>query len=163
MTYAIPGRRRGLRAASAVGAVSLGLLALSACEKPTPLTTVTVGDTTVTTEAACYEDGDKLAQKKFGKCLEKKAEESITVEAGEKIRFGVEPAMAETGWMLFVNGQPVLPEPVDQTYRSFPGDAFFQQQGGAGGGEPQKTQVSVVETKDGDVYGVWHLRIERAG
>ena len=44
----------------ALGAVSAGLLVLSACDKPTPLATVTVGDNSVHTEASCYNDGNAL-------------------------------------------------------------------------------------------------------
>lgn len=163
MTYAIPGTRRGLRSATALGAVSLGLLAATACEKPTPLATVTVGSDTVTTEAACYEDGEAIRQSKVQDCLGKKAGKSIEVARGDKIRFGVEPGMADTGWMLFVNGQPALPEPIDTTYYSFPGDAFFQSQDPGGqGGTGKKAQVSIVETAKGKVKGVWHVNVERA-
>ncbi|HBF81590.1 MAG TPA: DUF2771 domain-containing protein, partial [Streptomyces sp.] len=35
---------KGRRIGVALGAVSAGLLVLSACDKPTPLATVTVGD-----------------------------------------------------------------------------------------------------------------------
>lgn len=164
MNNAISDSRRGLRTATAIGAVSLGLLALSACEKPTPLTTVTVGTDTVNTEAACYAHGDPIESSEAKKCLEKKAEQSISAGKGDKIRFGVEPDMAETGWMLFIDGRPVLPEPIDKTYYSFPADAFFQQSSQPGRPSqkpPKSVQVSVVETADGEFHGVWQLRVER--
>ena len=40
------------RAAATIGAISLGLVALTACDKPTAQATVTVGTRTVTAEAA---------------------------------------------------------------------------------------------------------------
>jgi hypothetical protein len=161
MTYAIPGSRRG-RATAAAGAVCLALLTLSACEKPTPMTVVTVGSDSVNTEAACYGHGGDLSEKEMESCLGKKASVTAVVGSGEQIRFGVEPDVADTGWLLFVDGQPVLPEPLKDTYQSFPGDAFFQQSGEQGQGAPKKNaQVSIVETSGGKAKGVWHVRVER--
>ncbi|RLL67432.1 DUF2771 domain-containing protein [Streptomyces sp. Z26] len=164
MTIAISGSRRGrvLRAATAVGSVTLGLLALSACEKPTPLATVTVNGETVTAEAACYEDGKTIAEAEAKKCADKKAEKTISVGPGDKIRIGVEPDMAEEGWMLFVNDQSVLPKPTEKTYYSFPGDAFFQKQGATGQPEPtEDARISVIMTKGGDFKGAWHIKAEQ--
>ncbi|MFE0201307.1 DUF2771 domain-containing protein, partial [[Kitasatospora] papulosa] len=90
MTVAfLSGKRR--RAAAALGAVSAGLLVLSACDKPTPLATVTVGTTSVHTEAACYNDGRAIKESQIQDCLNEKAEKSITVAPDDKIRFGVDP------------------------------------------------------------------------
>lgn len=151
-----------LRTATALGTVTLGLLALSACEKPTPLATVTVGGETVTAEAACYEDGKTIGEAEAKKCADAKAEKKITVGHGDKIRIGVEPEMAEEGWMLFVNDQSVLPEPTDKTYYSFPGDAFFQKQGPTGQAEPTKdAEISIVMTKDGNFKGAWHIEAKQ--
>jgi len=38
------------RAATTIGAIGLGLVALTACDKPTPMATVTVGTKSVTAE-----------------------------------------------------------------------------------------------------------------
>lgn len=164
MSYAFSVSRRGLRTAAALGAAALGLLVTTACEKPTPLMTVTVGSDTVTTEAACYADGEALKQSSFKKCLNEKADESIEVGYGDKIRIGVEPETADKGWTLLVNGRRALPEPIDTTYHSFPGDVFFQRsaqpRSGAGGGADE-AKVSVVAMGDGKVYGIWHVKAER--
>lgn len=166
MTNAIPGSRRGrgraFRTVTALGTVTLGLLALSACEKPTPLATVTVGGETVTAEAACYEDGETIEESTAQKCADEKPEKTISVGQGDKIRIGVEPEMAEQGWMLFVNDQSVLPKATDKTYYSFPGDAFFQQQSENGQSVPTKdAQISIVMTKDGKFKGAWHIKAKQ--
>ena len=154
--------RRTIRTATAIGAVSLGLIALSACEKPTPRATATVGSTTISTEASCYDDGKTIPQDEVRKCLSKKAEKTISVGTGEKLRIGVEPDMAENGWLVFVNGQPALPDPVKKTYYSFPGEAFFQSQSPQGQpSAPKKsTQISIVEADGSDFKGVWHLKLK---
>ncbi|GAB2834568.1 DUF2771 domain-containing protein [Streptomyces daliensis] len=159
MSYAIS--RRGVRTATAIGAVSLGLLALSACEKPTPVATATVNGDSVTTEAACYNDGKAIPQGEAKKCLSKKAEKTVTVGLGDKLRVGVEPDMAEDGWLLFVNGQPALPDPIKKTYYTFPGDAFFQQQSAGGQATSTDTaQVSIVVADGSEFKGIWHLKLK---
>jgi hypothetical protein len=142
--------------------VSLGLLALSACEKPTPVATATVNGTSVSLEASCYNDGNTVPSGEVKSCLSKKPEKSVKIGAGDKLRVGVDPEMAESGWLLFVNGQPALPSPVKKTYYSFPGEAFFQQQSQTGGQGPAKktAQVSIVTTDGSSFKGVWHLKLD---
>ena len=61
-------RRR--RALAAAGAVSAGVLVLSACDKPTPLATVTVGTSSVHSEATCGgESGETVKTADLPKCL----------------------------------------------------------------------------------------------
>ncbi|NGO69243.1 DUF2771 domain-containing protein [Streptomyces boncukensis] len=154
-------RTRTLRTATALGAVSLGLLALSACEKPTPRATATVGSSTISTEASCYRDGKTIPQKEARKCLSEKTDKTISVGSGDKLRIGVEPDMAEKGWLVFVNGRPLLPDPMKKTYYSFPGEVFFQQQGAQGQMTTKKsTQISIVEADGGDFKGVWHIKLK---
>ncbi|NLU70969.1 DUF2771 domain-containing protein [Streptomyces sp. HNM0574] len=159
MSYAIS--RRGVRTATAVGAVSLGLLALSACEKPSPMATATVNSTSVSTEAACYNDGDTIAQSEAKSCLSKEAEKSVTAGPGDKVRIGVEPDVAEGGWLLFIDGQPVLPEPIKKTYYTFPGEAFFQSQTPTGQAQKKDSaQVSIVQADGSQFKGIWHLKLK---
>ncbi|MEV4440135.1 DUF2771 domain-containing protein [Streptomyces sp. NPDC049577] len=153
----IRGKRR--RAAAAVGAVAFGLVALSACDKPTPLATVTVGSTTVTTEAACYNDGDAIETSKVASCLK---EEGKTVKASmeDKIRFGVDTKIADEGWTIFINGSPAEPEPNKKTYRTIPASAFFA--GGQGEAAARTTKVSIVEATTGKALGVWNFTLEKS-
>lgn len=159
MSYAIS--RRSARTATAAGAVTLGLLALSACEKPSPVVTATVNDTSVTTEAACYNDGKTIGRGEAQKCLSEKPEETMTVTPGDKVRIGVEPEAGENGWLLFIDGRPALPEPIKKTYYTFPGDAFFQSQDPTGQGAKKKSaQISIVEADGSQFKGIWHLKLK---
>ncbi|MGW5275054.1 DUF2771 domain-containing protein [Streptomyces sp. NPDC004044] len=149
---------KGRRIGVALGAVSAGLLVLSACDKPTPLATVTVGDTSVSTEASCYNDGDALKDSQVKACLNKKAEKSVKVAMDDKVRFGVDPEIADNGWTLFINGQQAEQEPYKKTYRSIPGSAFFSSQTG---GTTNKTQISIVETDGKKLTGIWHFELKK--
>ncbi|ARF74271.1 DUF2771 domain-containing protein [Kitasatospora albolonga] len=148
---------KGRRIGVALGAVSAGLLVLSACDKPTPLATVTVGTASVNTEAACYNDGDPIKESLIQGCLNKKADKVVEVAMDDQVRFGVDPEIAENGWTLFINGQQAEPEPFKKTYRTIPGSAFFASQTG----EPSsKTNVSIVET-DGKLTGIWQFEFKK--
>ncbi|MBB4891886.1 hypothetical protein FHS39_000886 [Streptomyces olivoverticillatus] len=157
MTAAIfRGKRR--RAAAAVGAVTFGLVALSACDKPTPLATVTVGSKTVTSEAACYNDGDAIASDKVLGCLKESSGKTVKASMEDKIRFGVDPKIADEGWTLFINDQAVEAEPNKKTFRSIPASAFFS---GGQGAAAKETKVSIVEAGTGKALGVWNFTLER--
>ncbi|MFE7577781.1 DUF2771 domain-containing protein [Streptomyces sp. NPDC057521] len=151
---------KGRRIGVALGAVSAGLLVLSACDKPTPLATVTVGDNSVSSEAACYNDGKALENSEAQKCLNKKAEKSIKVSMTDTVHFGVDPDIADNGWTLFLDGQRGEPEPSKKTYRSINGSAFFSTQ--TEGAAPKDSQVSIVETKGAKVIGIWHFKLEKS-
>ncbi|MEU6348606.1 hypothetical protein ABZ896_04690 [Streptomyces sp. NPDC047072] len=155
-------RRR--RAVAVAGAVSAGLLVLSACDKPTPRATVTVGSTSVSSEATCYDDGKDLGQAKATKCsLEKGDVKTIKVKQSETLRVGVDPKVADTGWALWINGQQMT-YAYKKTYYAFEGvDLFAQSQGQA----PQKTlYISIVEQdkatsgQSKDYKGVWNFKLE---
>ncbi|MFH8800400.1 DUF2771 domain-containing protein [Streptomyces sp. NPDC017936] len=152
-------RRR--RAVAAAGAVSAGLLVLSACDSPTPLSTITVGQTSVSEEATCGGEGKALGQAQLTKCLADKDIKSISVDPDETVRFGVDPDVAEKRWTILMNGQP-LTEDSDKTYRTIPGSVFFNAQYGAQG---DSTLVSI---KAGDgkkdsqtVTGLWSFKLEK--
>ncbi|MFI9625082.1 DUF2771 domain-containing protein [Streptomyces sp. NPDC052042] len=149
---------KGRRIGVALGAVSAGILVLSACEKPTPLATVTVGGNSVSSEAACYNDGKPLTTSEIKSCLNKKAEKTVEVAMDDKVRFGVEPEIADSGWTLFINGQQAEQEPYKKTYRSIPGSAFFSSQTGE---TANSTQVSIVETQGKNLTGIWHFELKK--
>ncbi|WP_418957715.1 DUF2771 domain-containing protein [Streptomyces tritici] len=150
------GSRR--RAAVALGAVSAGLLVLSACDKPTPLATVTVGTDSVHTEATCYNDGKAIKESLVQGCLNKKATTSISVSGDDKIRFGVDPEIADHGWTIFLGGQQAEPEPYKKTYRTIPASAFFSAQGGEA---TNKTQVTIVENTGRKLTGIWQFELKK--
>ncbi|MER8231108.1 DUF2771 domain-containing protein [Streptomyces sp. NPDC101490] len=148
----------GRRAAVALGAVSAGLLVLSACDKPTPVATLTVGTDSIHSEAACYNDGEAIKESQIQQCLNKKAEKSISVAMDDKIRFGVDPDIAENGWTIFLGGQQAEPEPYKKTYRTIPASAFFSTQSGEA---TNSTQVTIVENTGKKLTGIWHFQLKK--
>ncbi|MBB5119460.1 hypothetical protein AF335_28860 [Streptomyces eurocidicus] len=148
------GKRR--RAAAAAGAVTFGLLALSACDKPTPLATVTVGSTTVTTEAACYEKGKELGDKALNECVKDKTPKTVKVKHGDKVRVGVEPDIADKGWVAVTSGAmgPVQrTNQLKQTYTTLDGDELFVNQQMR---RVEDSTILTILTKD----GVWNFKLE---
>ncbi|MFF4213798.1 DUF2771 domain-containing protein [Streptomyces sp. NPDC001796] len=148
---------RSRRAVAAFGAVSAGLLLLSACEKPSPLATVTVGTNSVSSQTDCYNDGKEVPPTDLAKCLKSKDIESIKVDPDETVRFGVDPTIADKGWTILMNGQP-LTESSTKTYRTIPGSVFFNAQYGASG---NSTLVSIKEGES-KVTGLWSFKLEKA-
>ncbi|MEU6079314.1 hypothetical protein [Streptomyces sp. NPDC047108] len=158
-------RSKTRRTVVAAGAAVLGLVALSACEKPTPLATVTVGSNSATAEAACYSDKG-ISQKELQSCFSEKGGKKVTVHDGEKIRVGVDPEIAESGWVMVVNGQPTMAEASKDTYRSFDFDQIFAAQQGQPGGAaaaPKTAKVAIIELKGGDEpKGLWQFNLSKA-
>ncbi|MEU2179893.1 DUF2771 domain-containing protein [Streptomyces thermolilacinus] len=152
------------RAGVALGAVSAGLLVLSACGwvKPTPIATVTVGSDSYNTEAAenCY-DENGLKESRVQECLSAKGGKDVEVAVDDRIRFGVDPEIAENGWTIFLDGERAEPEPYKKTYRSISASSFFT----AGmGGEPAKSvRVSILETdsKTKKAIGVYRFVLKK--
>ncbi|MGW4754085.1 DUF2771 domain-containing protein [Streptomyces chartreusis] len=147
-------RRR--RALAAAGAVSAGLLVLSACDKPTPLATVTVGTASVHSEATCGGEGEPLKTENLAQCLKNKDIESIKVDPDDTVRFGVDPDIADEGWTILMNGQP-LTDSSTKTYRTVPGSVFFNAQYGASG---DSTLVTIKEGEQ-NVTGLWSFKLEK--
>ncbi|MDQ0991534.1 DUF2771 domain-containing protein [Streptomyces sp. V3I7] len=154
MTLRSAPRRR--RAVAAAGAVSAGLLVLSACDQPTPISTITVGSSSVNSEATCYDDGADLKTADLAKCLKSTDLASIKVDPDETVRFGVDPAIADSGWTILMNGQP-LTDSSKKTYRTIPGSVFFNAQYGAQG------NTTTVSIKEGEktVKGLWSFKFEK--
>ncbi|WP_055546630.1 hypothetical protein [Streptomyces sp. NBRC 110028] len=166
MTAALFSRGKGRRATTAACAVALGLIALSACDKPTPLATVTVGSSTVTAEASkgCFGDGKNLGSSTFKKCLSAKPTETVKVGAGDKVRIGVDPEIADSSWGLIANN-PVMAEASKETYRSFDSDTLFAQQNAQTGQTTMSKSVTITVAQLGDgtqgVKGIWRFKLER--
>ncbi|WP_432137412.1 MULTISPECIES: DUF2771 domain-containing protein [unclassified Streptomyces] len=152
-------RRR--RAVAAAGAVSAGLLVLSACDKPTPMATITVDTSSVSEEATCGGEGEVLTDPEITECLKDKDIKSIKVDPDETVRFGVDPEMADKHWTILMNGQQLTDEST-KTYRAIPGSVFFNEQYGAQG---DSTLVSI-RTGDGKddsqkATGLWSFKLEK--
>ncbi|MER5752999.1 DUF2771 domain-containing protein [Streptomyces sp. NPDC002088] len=147
-------RRR--RAVAAAGAVSAGLLVLSACDKPTPISTITVGTNSVNSQATCYNDGKALDTQALAACLKDTDIKSIKVDPDETVRFGVDPDIADKGWTILMNGQ-ALTDSSTKTYRTIPGSVFFNAQYGASG---NSTLVSIKEGEK-NVTGLWSFKLKK--
>ncbi|MEV7994084.1 DUF2771 domain-containing protein [Streptomyces sp. NPDC086077] len=154
MTMQSAVRRR--RAVAAAGAVSAGLLVLSACDKPSPMSTITVGSSSVSSEATCYDDGAVLKTTELSGCLKDTGIKTISVDPDETVRFGVDPKIADQGWTILMNGQP-LTDASTKTYRTIPGSVFFNAQYGAQG---NSTLVSIKEGEQ-DVTGLWSFKLKK--
>ncbi|MEV5487731.1 DUF2771 domain-containing protein [Streptomyces bobili] len=152
-------RRR--RAVAAAGAVSAGLLVLSACDKPTPLSTITVGSSSVSSGATCGGEDEVLGQAELAKCLADKDIKSISVDPDETVRFGVDPDVADQRWTILMNGQP-LTEDSDKTYRAIPGSVFFNAQYGAQGDSTLVT-IKAGDGKKGSqsTTGLWSFKLKK--
>lgn len=147
-------RRR--RATAVAGAVSAGLLVLAACDKPTSMATVTVGSDSVSSEATCGGEGEALKPADLTKCLQDKVIDEISVDPTETVRFGVDPDIADNGWTILMNGQPLV-ESTKKTYQSIPGSVFFNAQYGAQG---DSTLVSIKEGEE-EATGLWSFRLKK--
>ncbi|MFD9301685.1 DUF2771 domain-containing protein [Streptomyces sp. NPDC060048] len=151
---------RGRRSVAALGAVSAGLLLLSACDKPTPLATVTVGTSSVSAEAACR-DGKELTADKVQECFaDLKNAKTIEYGRGDTLRLGVEPEVVEDGkkWQAVLDGQQIT-EPSSNTYDSFPGADLFLT--GGQGEAPASKKLNIVQvSEDGKPLAVWAFNIK---
>ncbi|MER6048820.1 hypothetical protein K2224_09685 [Streptomyces sp. BHT-5-2] len=166
MTAALISRGKGRRAAAALGAVTLGLLTLSACQQPTSLATVTVGSDTVTAEVTpgCDGNGKSLDKKTVQECISKKGGKTITVRPGERIRVGVDPKVAKAGWFA-VGGGPVMAAPSTDTYRTFSTDELFKAVNPATGQSESLRDVTLMIAEAGSSEGagptaLWHFDLK---
>ncbi|MCB5178358.1 DUF2771 domain-containing protein [Streptomyces antimicrobicus] len=156
---------RGRRSVAALGAVSAGLLVLSACDKPTPLATVTVGTSSVSAEATCLPEGDakELSAAQLEKCLspDSKDIKSVDYRSGDTLRLGVEPEIVEGGkkW-LAVAGTQSLGELTDNTYQSFRGMNPFATGGQAEA--PSEVPVHIAQFgESGKPIAIWSFNLKR--
>ncbi|MFB4194632.1 hypothetical protein [Streptomyces carpaticus] len=120
--------RRAIRTAATVGAVSLGLVVLSACEKPTPNAHFTLGSSTTSPEAAgdCYGHGETLGAEQAEQCLTAATDMPVfDYRTGDEFRIGVDPKVADSGWLLFVNDNPLEYQRFTSTYRTLSGDLLW--------------------------------------
>ncbi|MBW1603762.1 DUF2771 domain-containing protein [Streptomyces sp. JJ66] len=160
-------RGRHTRTAVTAGAACLALVALSACEKPTPMTTLTVGSDSVHTEAACYNDGKKLGDEDLGRCLQEGGGEvpTITVDQGSTLGMGVEPETAERGWQVWLEGQQPILDFKDSTYETIEIRPLLNALGQMTGEPPEELNLAIVEAgsindPQAGSYGVWQYKLK---
>ncbi len=148
---------RAFRTVCTVGTVCASLAVLAGCEKPTPLATVTTGEDSVHTQADCYNDGNAISTDDLQSCLRNKNATTLKVDPDAIVRFGVDPDIADQGWAILLNGQP-LTDRSGKTYRTIPGSVFFNPQYGATGAS---TTVSILEGNGSKATGLWSFRFTK--
>lgn len=150
------------RCAAVCGTAVVALIALSSCDKPTPMATVTVGTSSVSTEAACYGNGGTLSARQQKECTStasgaKRNTAVVKLAVDDKAGIGVDKDIADKGWFLAVGGQAVT-EVTRKTYLSGLAIGSLLKQ--------QKSAVlQVVEGNPakGTTYGVWNFKLEKSG
>lgn len=160
MTFQLRGGaapRHSRRAAATLGAVSAGLLVLSACDEPTPMATVTIGSDSISAEAACYRT---LTAAEAVECAKEKPSKSIELPEDEALRIGVDPEIADAGWTLWIDGRQVVSETFDRTYKAFPSPGLFATQPGQTA--PKSLTISVVQqnAEGSKIEGVWNFKLK---
>ncbi|MCF2529430.1 hypothetical protein [Yinghuangia soli] len=140
------------RAAFAGTAVVLGALALTGCEKPTPLVTVVSGSDSITVEAKCY--NKTITSENSTKCTPEKPK-TFAVKPGSTFGIGVEGDVADKWQVLVGSRETSVIE--DRTFFNglpVPLDAFESE---------KELQVRVIKLGgDGDIKGLWTVNLVKA-
>jgi hypothetical protein len=141
----------------ALGAVCASLAVLCACQKPTPLVTVTSGRDSVHSQTACYDDGRRVPVSRLRTCLRGRHFTALKVDPDALVHFGVDPVIADRGWTILLNGRP-LTDRSHNTYRTVPAGVFFSRSLGATG---RSTLASVLEGNGTRLTGLWSFTLQR--
>jgi hypothetical protein len=103
----------------------VGVLALTACEKPPPGVSVFSGMTSAYRAALCWSfDGEPLsaetcAQDVVTEALDGADVARIPVISGQVIGISVDPAVADAGWYPVIGSQRLTQQPITSTYYRF--------------------------------------------
>jgi methionine-rich copper-binding protein CopC len=122
-------RRPLLRIAALVGAM-IATVGLAACEKPAPGATVFSGTTSAHREAVCWapEANEAFVEADCSISLQSSEEfnqrllDKVAIVAttpGETVGISVDPAVAESGWLVSINGRALTREPISEEYFRF--------------------------------------------
>ncbi|ONK13585.1 hypothetical protein [Streptomyces sp. MP131-18] len=157
--------RRAARTTVALGTASLGLLALSGCQKPSPSAHFTLGSHTASRETAeeCHGHDEPLGVDRVRECLDgEDGVPAFTAGVGSTFRIGVDPEVADTGWLVFYNGLLHDATPFTSTYQTFEVDRLRQsqqQQNQTTGALPERGDLRVVVaqvSEDYDAEAIWN-------
>lgn len=151
------------RTATAFGAIALGLITLTACEKPTAQATVTVGSKSVQAEATakCRTKGsDVLSQQSFVACLQGTPTHHMTVPVGDQVRIGVDPSIGDKGWLIVSNASLVTSEVLkNKTYWQVDSAQLFQQTDQQSGQTSIAKSVTLSIVESPDTSGAKSVRV----
>jgi hypothetical protein len=146
------------RRAALLAAAGASVLALSACEKPSPGVSVFSGTSTEHSQALCWSfDGASLdstacAQDVIEDALRGGGVGTIPVVPGETIGISVDPTVAREGWTPVVGSQRLLETPTTSTYYRF---TFPDLQEVPEAGLP----LQVVAGQGDTTVGIWIFRL----
>lgn len=152
--------RRVLRTALAAGAAGAALVALTGCERPAPNAHFTLGSHTTSREPVenCHaEHGDgALGAERVQECIENTEDVAVfTAGHGDTLRVGVDPEVAEDGWLLFYNGILYDATPFTSTYQTFEVDelyAAFDERNPNPGALPERQEMRLLVAQVNDEY-----------
>jgi hypothetical protein len=109
----------------ATGLAVAGLVALAACEKPTPGATVFSGMSSSYEHALCWSfDGEPLnaqtcAQDVVTEAIDGATVGKVPVVPGDVIGISVDPVVADAGWFPVIGSQRLTQQPITSTYYRF--------------------------------------------
>jgi hypothetical protein len=143
------------RAAALAGALTLAVVGLAGCEKPTPGVTVWSGTSSERVQAQCwaFSSGGTVDATT---CLQGAAHvPSLAVGPQQTVGISVDPVVAAGGWYPTIGTQRLTASPVTSTYYRFAlGESDLQ----------QSLDLRVLALSGGQqVRGVWQVTLKRAG
>jgi hypothetical protein len=133
---------------AATGALVVG------CEKPPPAITVWSGTNSVYAPALCWAFEASLQR---GECAEEIVQgratdgvPTLAIQPGQTLGISVDPAVAEAGWQVRADGQPLTAQTLDTTYYRVVADNT----------PDQALTLQVVAGREAQVRGVFLVRLE---
>lgn len=146
------------RRAALAGVAVLGAVALSGCsiDKPTPLVTLVAGSDSVHSEAECH-DSKEIPLEKLRECMARDNFTTISAVRGSTFGIGVEGKIAEHGWTVWVNGEPIDARFMDTTFVSKFTVPYASESGDDGS---LKVHVLEQENEDAPIKGVWAFKVD---
>jgi hypothetical protein len=137
-------------AAAAAAATTM----VAGCQKPPPAISVWSGTNSINTPALCWAgDEDSLsAQQCAGDILQGTRSDglpTLPTTVGSTFGISVDQAVADAGWQIRVDGQPIVPQILEDTYfrvvYSTPA---------------QPITLQVVAGRDAEIKGVWLIKLD---
>ena len=115
---------------AALAVASAAVVSLAACQKPAPGATVFSGSTSAHREAVCWSPDPNEAFAEADCSIPLRSTEDfnerlldevaiIATAPGETVGISVDPVVAESGWLVSINGRALTREPVTEKYFRF--------------------------------------------
>ena len=122
--------RRRLLPVAAVPVAIIAVTGLTACEKPAPGATVFSGTTSANREAVCWAPDANEAFVEADCSISLQSTEDfnerlldkvaiVPTAPGETVGISVDPAVADNGWQVSINGRALSREPLTEKYFRF--------------------------------------------